>query len=164
MIPGSGHATTLRFSRKGDYMASGRVDGKVVIWYAGEEGQRAPTLTIGKGHGDDGRCDEIAWPFQADTKSEVHPSPVRRARPRAFATNWVYMVPGQWDQLLLPSLTCRRSIMLLDNNHSLTFHFQLVEMWTVSAHGVPRLASDFMGSSDSGTNPDCQIRSAGVYS
>ena len=30
---GSGHATTLRFSRKGDYLASGRVDGKVVIWY-----------------------------------------------------------------------------------------------------------------------------------
>lgn len=29
---GSGHATTLRFSRKGDYLASGRVDGKVVIW------------------------------------------------------------------------------------------------------------------------------------
>ncbi|KIW69876.1 hypothetical protein PV04_02196 [Phialophora macrospora] len=28
----SGHATTLRFSRKGDYLASGRVDGKVVIW------------------------------------------------------------------------------------------------------------------------------------
>ncbi|KAJ9645527.1 uncharacterized protein PV06_07789, partial [Exophiala oligosperma] len=27
-----GHATTLRFSRKGDYLASGRVDGKVVIW------------------------------------------------------------------------------------------------------------------------------------
>lgn len=30
--PGSGHATTLRFSRKGDYLASGRVDGKIVIW------------------------------------------------------------------------------------------------------------------------------------
>lgn len=28
----SGHATTLRFNRKGDYLASGRVDGKVVIW------------------------------------------------------------------------------------------------------------------------------------
>ncbi|EXJ87346.1 hypothetical protein A1O3_04305 [Capronia epimyces CBS 606.96] len=28
----SGHATTLRFSRKGDYLAAGRVDGKVVIW------------------------------------------------------------------------------------------------------------------------------------
>ncbi|OAP64105.1 hypothetical protein AYL99_00077 [Fonsecaea erecta] len=28
----SGHATTLRFSRKGDYLASGRVDGKVIIW------------------------------------------------------------------------------------------------------------------------------------
>ncbi|KAK3180828.1 hypothetical protein Dsin_032797 [Dipteronia sinensis] len=28
----SGHATTLRFSRKGDYLASGRVDGKIVIW------------------------------------------------------------------------------------------------------------------------------------
>jgi hypothetical protein len=31
-LEGSGHATTLRFSRKGDYLASGRVDGKVVIW------------------------------------------------------------------------------------------------------------------------------------
>ncbi len=29
---GSGHATTLRFNRKGDYLASGRVDGKVIIW------------------------------------------------------------------------------------------------------------------------------------
>ncbi|KAK5091597.1 chromatin binding protein [Lithohypha guttulata] len=28
----SGHATTLRFNRKGDYLASGRVDGKLVIW------------------------------------------------------------------------------------------------------------------------------------
>ncbi|OAG41740.1 hypothetical protein AYO21_03975 [Fonsecaea monophora] len=28
----SGHATTLRFSRKGDYLASGRVDGKIIIW------------------------------------------------------------------------------------------------------------------------------------
>jgi COMPASS component SWD1 len=28
----SGHATTLRFNRKGDYLASGRVDGRVVIW------------------------------------------------------------------------------------------------------------------------------------
>ncbi|KKY19121.1 putative set1 complex component swd1 [Phaeomoniella chlamydospora] len=28
----SGHATTLRFNRKGDYLASGRVDGKVVVW------------------------------------------------------------------------------------------------------------------------------------
>ena len=30
--PGSGHATTLRFNRKGDYLASGRADGKVIIW------------------------------------------------------------------------------------------------------------------------------------
>lgn len=28
----SGHSTCLRFSRNGDYLASGRVDGKVVIW------------------------------------------------------------------------------------------------------------------------------------
>ncbi|KAG6367893.1 hypothetical protein INS49_002092 [Diaporthe citri] len=28
----SGHATCLRFNRKGDYLASGRVDGTVVIW------------------------------------------------------------------------------------------------------------------------------------
>jgi COMPASS component SWD1 len=28
----SGHSTCLRFSRKGDYLASGRVDGKVVIF------------------------------------------------------------------------------------------------------------------------------------
>ncbi|KAJ3525259.1 hypothetical protein NM208_g11715 [Fusarium decemcellulare] len=28
----SGHATTLRFNRKGDYLASGRVDGTVVVW------------------------------------------------------------------------------------------------------------------------------------
>lgn len=28
----SGHATTLRFNRQGDYLASGRVDGTVVIW------------------------------------------------------------------------------------------------------------------------------------
>ncbi|ETN43033.1 uncharacterized protein HMPREF1541_02191 [Cyphellophora europaea CBS 101466] len=28
----SGHATTIRFNRKGDYLASGRSDGKVVIW------------------------------------------------------------------------------------------------------------------------------------
>lgn len=28
----SGHATMLRFNRKGDYLASGRVDGTVVIW------------------------------------------------------------------------------------------------------------------------------------
>ena len=29
---GCGHATTLRFNRKGDYLASGTVDGKVIIW------------------------------------------------------------------------------------------------------------------------------------
>jgi COMPASS component SWD1 len=28
----SGHATVLRFNRKGDYLASGRVDGAVAIW------------------------------------------------------------------------------------------------------------------------------------
>lgn len=28
----SGHATMLRFNRKGDYLASGRVDGTVVVW------------------------------------------------------------------------------------------------------------------------------------
>ncbi len=28
----SGHATCLRFNRKGDYLASGRVDGTVVVW------------------------------------------------------------------------------------------------------------------------------------
>ncbi|RGP65979.1 hypothetical protein FLONG3_8982 [Fusarium longipes] len=28
----SGHATTLRFNRQGDYLASGRVDGTVVVW------------------------------------------------------------------------------------------------------------------------------------
>jgi COMPASS component SWD1 len=28
----SGHATALRFNRKGDYLASGRVDGTVVVW------------------------------------------------------------------------------------------------------------------------------------
>lgn len=28
----SGHATCLRFNRKGEYLASGRVDGTVVIW------------------------------------------------------------------------------------------------------------------------------------
>ncbi|CAI6080931.1 unnamed protein product [Clonostachys chloroleuca] len=28
----SGHATMLRFDRKGDYLASGRVDGTVVVW------------------------------------------------------------------------------------------------------------------------------------
>lgn len=28
----SGHATVLRFNRKGDYLASGRVDGTIVIW------------------------------------------------------------------------------------------------------------------------------------
>lgn len=28
----SGHATTVRFNRKGDFLASGRVDGTVVIW------------------------------------------------------------------------------------------------------------------------------------
>lgn len=28
----SGHATCLRFNRRGDYLASGRVDGTVVIW------------------------------------------------------------------------------------------------------------------------------------
>jgi COMPASS component SWD1 len=28
----SGHSTCLRFSRKGDYLASGRVDGKVVVF------------------------------------------------------------------------------------------------------------------------------------
>lgn len=28
----SGHATCLRFNRKGDFLASGRVDGTVVIW------------------------------------------------------------------------------------------------------------------------------------
>lgn len=28
----SGHATTLRFNRKGDYLASGRGDGTVVVW------------------------------------------------------------------------------------------------------------------------------------
>ncbi|TLD23025.1 hypothetical protein PspLS_07455 [Pyricularia sp. CBS 133598] len=28
----SGHATCLRFNRKGDYLASGRVDGAVVVW------------------------------------------------------------------------------------------------------------------------------------
>jgi COMPASS component SWD1 len=33
VFPDSGHATTLRFNRKGDYLASGRADGKVVIWY-----------------------------------------------------------------------------------------------------------------------------------
>lgn len=33
IIPGSGHATTLRFNRKGDYLASGRVDGKIIIWW-----------------------------------------------------------------------------------------------------------------------------------
>ncbi|KAJ9151799.1 DNA-directed RNA polymerase subunit [Pleurostoma richardsiae] len=35
-VPGgtirSGHSTCLRFNRKGDYLASGRVDGTVVIW------------------------------------------------------------------------------------------------------------------------------------
>ena len=29
---GSGHATCLRFNRKGDFLASGRVDGTVVIF------------------------------------------------------------------------------------------------------------------------------------
>lgn len=28
----SGHSTCLRFNRKGDYLASGRVDGTVVLW------------------------------------------------------------------------------------------------------------------------------------
>lgn len=28
----SGHATFLRFNRKGDYLASGRVDGTVAVW------------------------------------------------------------------------------------------------------------------------------------
>jgi COMPASS component SWD1 len=28
----SGHSTCVRFNRKGDYLASGRVDGTVVIW------------------------------------------------------------------------------------------------------------------------------------
>lgn len=28
----SGHATVLRFNRKGDFLASGRVDGTIVIW------------------------------------------------------------------------------------------------------------------------------------
>ena len=28
----SGHAHVLRFNRKGDYLASGRVDGTVIIW------------------------------------------------------------------------------------------------------------------------------------
>lgn len=28
----SGHSTCLRFNRKGDYLASGRVDGTVVVW------------------------------------------------------------------------------------------------------------------------------------
>jgi COMPASS component SWD1 len=28
----SGHATMLRFDRQGDYLASGRVDGTVVVW------------------------------------------------------------------------------------------------------------------------------------
>ena len=28
----SGHATCLRFSRRGDYLASGRHDGTVVVW------------------------------------------------------------------------------------------------------------------------------------
>ncbi len=28
----SGHTTCLRFNRKGDYLASGRVDGTVVVW------------------------------------------------------------------------------------------------------------------------------------
>lgn len=28
----SGHATMLRFNRTGDYLASGRVDGTVVVW------------------------------------------------------------------------------------------------------------------------------------
>jgi WD40 repeat protein len=28
----SGHTTCLRFNRRGDYLASGRVDGTVVVW------------------------------------------------------------------------------------------------------------------------------------
>jgi len=32
MKSGSGHAAVLRFNGKGDYLASGRADGKIVIW------------------------------------------------------------------------------------------------------------------------------------
>ncbi len=84
---GSGHATTLRFSRKGDYLASGRVDGKVVIWYAvptspdvhhdkqrdvGEVPQREPWLTTDiQGHGDVRSCDEATRSLETNPESEV---------------------------------------------------------------------------------------------
>jgi len=32
IVLGSGHAAALRFNGKGDYLASGRADGKIVIW------------------------------------------------------------------------------------------------------------------------------------
>jgi COMPASS component SWD1 len=52
---GSGHATTLRFNRRGDYLASGRADGKVVIW-------DLETMGIGlKLHGHFKQIQSLSW-------------------------------------------------------------------------------------------------------
>ena len=52
---GSGHATTLRFNRRGDYLASGRADGKVIIW-------DLETMGIGvKLHGHFKQIQSLSW-------------------------------------------------------------------------------------------------------
>lgn len=51
----SGHAIAIRFSRKGDYLASGRVDGKLVIW-------DMQTMSIAcKIHGHFRQVQSISW-------------------------------------------------------------------------------------------------------
>ena len=48
----SGHATMLRFNRKGDYLASGRVDGKVIIWSVSLDQRRCRSSLWCPGIGD----------------------------------------------------------------------------------------------------------------